>query len=266
LNLFVKARSRVRALLVAACASLTLGTGVAAAALAAGGPDTGAVTVVIPPLPVASATVADHAAMQQSEPGQLAANPAGSAREVDCLTAAVYYEARGEPAAGQAAVAQVVLNRTHISTFPKTVCGVVYQGAGTGSCQFSFACHGGMRGRREPAAWERSRQVAQRALDGYVMTQVGTAAYFHVARLGAIWGGHMTRVAQVGQHIFYTRAERAELRRAVRMLEKQAATPASSAIAAPQQVAAVSTAPVPQPTPVATAPAPASAKASPTAS
>src|ERR1700677_1873993 len=73
----------------------------------------------------------------------LAAHPAHAAaaapvRDLDCMTAAVYYEARGESAAGQAAVAQVVLNRVRHPAFPKSVCAVVYQGAATHSCQFSF--------------------------------------------------------------------------------------------------------------------------------
>src|SRR5579863_6755197 len=72
---------------------------------------------------------------------------------LDCLAAAVYYEARGESADGRAAVAQVVLNRTRRPGFPRSICGVVYQGAGDGVCQFSFVCNGAMRGRRERVAW-----------------------------------------------------------------------------------------------------------------
>ena len=68
------------------------------------------------------------------------ANALASARELDCLSQAVYYEARGESSEGQAAVAQVVLNRLRHPGFPKTVCGVVYQGAQDQACQFSFAC------------------------------------------------------------------------------------------------------------------------------
>ncbi|HWA63631.1 MAG TPA: cell wall hydrolase, partial [Caulobacteraceae bacterium] len=126
-----------------------------------------------------------------------------SSRDLDCLTAAVYYEARGESRAGQAAVAQVVLNRVRHPAFPKTVCGVVFQGLASGSCQFSFACDGAMRRPREPAAWRSAREVAARALSGYVMPQVGQAISFHVTALGDIWGGTMTRVSEVGGHTFY---------------------------------------------------------------
>jgi spore germination cell wall hydrolase CwlJ-like protein len=127
-----------------------------------------------------------------------------ASRDLDCLTAAVYYEARGETPSGQAAVAQVVLNRVRHPAFPKTVCGVVFQGAYTGgTCQFSFACDGSMRKRRESAAWSRAERVAARALNGFVMAEVGNATHFHTINVAPVWGPRMLRVAQVGLHIFY---------------------------------------------------------------
>jgi spore germination cell wall hydrolase CwlJ-like protein len=122
---------------------------------------------------------------------------------LDCLADAVYYEARGESDRGQAAVAQVVLNRVRRTGFPKSVCGVVFQGASAHECQFSFACDGAMSQGREQAAWRRARQVARSALDGSVMQDVGDATNFHVARLGQIWGSGLVKVAQVGAHVFY---------------------------------------------------------------
>jgi len=130
-------------------------------------------------------------------------NPLDGARQLDCLSDAVYYEARGESSDGQEAVAQVVLNRVRHPAFPKTICGVVFQGAQTHGCQFSFTCDGAMRAPKEPAAWRRAQTVAGHALAGFVMTAVGDATHFHVARLGGLWGGGLLRVAQVGAHIFY---------------------------------------------------------------
>jgi spore germination cell wall hydrolase CwlJ-like protein len=128
----------------------------------------------------------------------------GAKRDLDCLTQAVYFEARGETARGQAAVAQVVLNRVNHPAFPKTVCAVVFQGAQRGSgCQFSFACDGSMRGRREAAAWDRARSVAARALSGRVLGDVGSATHFHTTAVAPAWGPQMRRVAQVGMHVFY---------------------------------------------------------------
>jgi spore germination cell wall hydrolase CwlJ-like protein len=126
-----------------------------------------------------------------------------SARELDCLTQAVYFEARGETPHGQAAVAQVVMNRVANPSFPKSVCGVVFQGAATHGCQFSFACDGSMRRGREVAAWDRARRIAERALSGVRLADIGKATHFHTTDCQPDWGPQMLRVAQVGLHVFY---------------------------------------------------------------
>jgi Cell Wall Hydrolase len=131
------------------------------------------------------------------------ATPLDSARELDCLTQAVYFEARGETPRGQAAVAQVVLNRLANPSFPKTVCGVVFQGAATHGCQFSFACDGSMGHGRELDAWDRARRVAERALSGVAVADIGAATHFHTVDVSPDWGPQMLRVAQVGLHVFY---------------------------------------------------------------
>ena len=124
-------------------------------------------------------------------------------RELDCLTQAVYFEARGETPLGQAAVAQVVLNRVKHPAFPKTVCAVVFQGAATHGCQFSFACDGAMRRGREAGAWARARKIASRALSGAVAADIGSATHFHTTGVAPGWGPRMLRVTQVGLHVFY---------------------------------------------------------------
>ena len=132
------------------------------------------------------------------------AAPADHARELDCLTQAVYFEARGESARGQAAVATVIMNRVKNPSFPKTVCGVVYQGAShRNGCQFSFACDGAAERVVETTAWDRARQVAARALSGVVLRDVGKATHFHTTDVAPAWGPQMLRVAQVGLHVFY---------------------------------------------------------------
>ena len=123
-------------------------------------------------------------------------------RDLECLTQAVYYEARGESQAGQQAVAQVVLNRVRHPAFPKSVCGVVFQHAG-GGCQFSFACDGSTSKHVEGGAWNRARKVAAAALDGHVIETIGNATHFHVASLGKVWASGMMQVAQIGSHVFF---------------------------------------------------------------
>lgn len=141
-------------------------------------------------------------------PGAAAAPFAGaldrSGRGLECLTAAVYYEARSEPPDGQRAVAQVVLNRVRHRAFPGSICGVVFQGSQrrTG-CQFSFTCDGAMRRPREPGAWARAREVAEAALAGHVHAPVGLATHFHTTAIRPWWAASMRHAVTVGSHIFY---------------------------------------------------------------
>ncbi len=125
-------------------------------------------------------------------------------RSLDCLTQAVYHEARSETEDGQRAVAQVVLNRVRHPAYPNSVCGVVFQGShrATG-CQFSFTCDGSMRRRPEPGAWERARGIAADALSGSVYEPVGLATHYHTTAVRPWWASSLTRAITVGSHIFY---------------------------------------------------------------
>ena len=91
--------------------------------------------------------------------------------------------------------------------FPKTVCGVVFQGAAQGvfghGCQFSFACDGSMRHGLETQAWDRARRIAERTISGVVLADIGSATHFHTTGVQPAWGPQMLRVTQVGLHIFY---------------------------------------------------------------
>ncbi|MFC5345619.1 cell wall hydrolase [Brevundimonas staleyi] len=139
--------------------------------------------------------------------GSLIASPTdieAYSRALDCLTAAVYYEAASETPQGQAAVAQVVLNRARHPAYPRSVCGVVFQGSErTTGCQFSFTCDGAMARVPSPAAWERARQVAQSALNGTVVAAVGTATHYHTDWVAPYWAPRLSKIVQIGTHIFY---------------------------------------------------------------
>ena len=133
-------------------------------------------------------------------------NAAERERAVRCLTDAVYYEAAFEPPQGQRAIAQVVVNRVRDQFFPKSICGVVYQGwdAARG-CQFSFACDGSLQRRRaDPERWTRLRRIAEQALAGYVDLDVGTATHYHATYVRPSWLGSVSRVTRVGEHVFYS--------------------------------------------------------------
>lgn len=123
---------------------------------------------------------------------------------IDCLTAAIYYEAASESATGQRAVAQVILNRMRHPSYPNSVCGVVFQGSQrpTG-CQFTFTCDGSLRRRPSAGGWLRARAVATAALSGYVEPAVGHATHYHTLYVVPYWSSSLTKLRTVGSHIFY---------------------------------------------------------------
>jgi hypothetical protein len=120
------------------------------------------------------------------------------------MTAAIYYEAAYETTDGQRAVAQVVLNRMRHPAFPKTVCGVVFQGStrATG-CQFTFTCDGALARQPTDEGWARARKVAEAALNGHVMRKVGNATHYHAAYVAPYWSPSLVKVGTIGAHIFY---------------------------------------------------------------
>lgn len=141
--------------------------------------------------------------LHAAQPFVLHATGSEYARAVDCLAAAVHYESANEPLEGQEAVAQVVLNRVRTPGYPKSVCGVVFQGAERPGCQFSFACDGSMA--RIPAAWswKNARAVASRALNGFVLDKIGNATHYHATYVLPWWSPTLVKLGRIGQHVFY---------------------------------------------------------------
>jgi spore germination cell wall hydrolase CwlJ-like protein len=129
--------------------------------------------------------VADHAGTQTAD------------AQLECLAGAVYFEAKGEPLHGQLSVAEVILNRARSGRFPASACGVVKQRG-----QFSF-----IRGGRFPAiartslAWKRAVAIAHIAVQDLADGPAPKALFFHAKRVSPRW--RLTRVAAVGNHIFY---------------------------------------------------------------
>lgn len=125
------------------------------------------------------------------------------ARAIDCLAAATWYEA-GDDAVGQRAVAQVIINRMRHPAFPKSICGVVFQGQErrTG-CQFTFTCDGAMGRTPSPAAWVRAREVATIALNGGVYAKVGHSTHYHTDWVVPYWSSSLDKVAEVHTHLFF---------------------------------------------------------------
>jgi len=128
-----------------------------------------------------------------------------SAKEQQCLAAGVYFEARGEPVKGQAAVAQVILNRVRNPTYPNSICGVVYQNEKwRNRCQFSFACDGIRDRVQSPAHFKMAQEVAMATTAGKIwLPEVGSATHYHATYVHPRWANAMERVKKIGQHIFY---------------------------------------------------------------
>ncbi len=139
-----------------------------------------------------------------AKPFRLDVRSADYARSLECLTAAAFYEASGEGPVGEAAVAQVVLNRVRHPAFPASVCAVVYQGSTrpTG-CQFTFTCDGSLLRQRNARGWMAAETIAATALTGTVLAGAGLATHYHANSVVPYWAGSLAKNAQVGAHIFY---------------------------------------------------------------
>lgn len=150
-----------------------------------------------PPLPEVptEARVLDRAWLDRQPEPQ-------AGKQLTCLAQALYFEARGEGLEGQAAVAEVILNRVEAPGYPNSVCAVVQQG-GKGGCQFSFICDGKPEVVREKDAYELSKRIAKAMLDGAPRLLTKGATHFHTPAVKPRWSRSFTRTATIGRHIFY---------------------------------------------------------------
>jgi len=136
-------------------------------------------------------------------------NPAHaySKSEIDCLTVAVFMEARGESLEGKIAVAEVIRNRkNHQTLFPKTLCSVVSQ-------QGQFSWHNGPRSLqikpgqlkqpKDKSAYLDAKKAVVEALDGSDLTH-GSLYFVHRRVVKKqLWLKKMKFQVRIGQHRFY---------------------------------------------------------------
>lgn len=154
--------------------------------------------------PAADAAGAEGAAMIATPRFGPAVLAGDQARAVDCMTAAIAYEAGYEPLAGREAVAQVILNRLREPRFPKTVCGVVFEGSQrrTG-CQFTFTCDGSLTRRLRSDVVDAARATAVSVLDGLTPDRVRGATHYHANYVNPYWASTGQVTARIGAHLFY---------------------------------------------------------------
>lgn len=140
----------------------------------------------------------------------LASHPtAEGGQEWECLSEALYFEARGESVKGQFAVAEVILNRVDSPLFPDTVCKVVNQGTGRKfACQFTYTCDGYPEVIREHRAYRQVGKVARLMLDGGARPLTSGATYYHAASVHPKWARVFDRTVRIGYHLFYRREAR----------------------------------------------------------
>lgn len=148
---------------------------------------------IVQPLPDSSED-ADFSTLSAAVAAQDA--PASLDSELNCLAVGVYYEAKGEPLAGQLAVAEVILNRTTSGRFPRTVCSVIKQRG-----QFSFVRGGQLPNPPANPQWRKALAVAQVAQKDLWDSPAANALYFHARYVSPGW--KRARVGAIGNHVFY---------------------------------------------------------------
>ena len=152
---------------------------------------------------IAAAVASQEAASREGANREAARRDA----EITCLAENVYHESRGEPLAGQYAVAEVTMNRVASSHFPKSVCEVVHEkrwdvrrkrdvGA------FSWTELDSL-GQPHGAAWRQALEVATAVYDGTHEPTVPSALYYHAKYIKPRWAKPGRRVATIGSHVFY---------------------------------------------------------------
>ena len=116
--------------------------------------------------------------------------------QVRCLAENVYHEARGEPRAGQVAVAEVTMNRVASPRFPDSVCRVVHQ-------QAAFSWTLGEMPAPRGRAWQQALDVAANVFDGEHTPVVPDALHYHARGVEPTWARANPPIKTIGRHIFY---------------------------------------------------------------
>lgn len=132
-------------------------------------------------------------------------SPATGDAEWECLSEALYFEARGESVKGQFAVAEVILNRVESTKYPNSVCGVIKQGTGKKyQCQFTYTCDGKKELFNEAAAQKNTQKIAAALLSGEVERDLTKGAtHYHTKAVNPSWARKFPRVVTIGVHHFY---------------------------------------------------------------
>lgn len=125
-------------------------------------------------------------------------------KHLNCLSEALYFEARGETVKGQFAVAEVIMNRVESARYPDTVCAVINQGTGRKyACQFTYTCDGRKEVITEKATYARLRKIAKLMLSDMPKKLTDGATHYHTTAVRPKWSRVFPRTTTIGVHHFY---------------------------------------------------------------
>lgn len=131
-------------------------------------------------------------------------------RNVACLARNVYFEARGEPMAGQYAVAEVTMNRRASGRYPDTICGVVYQQNWDPLRKRYVGAFSWTELSSVPAPmgeeWQRAWKVAETVYHGRQAPVLEDALFYHASYVKPSWAKGKQPIARIGRHVFYNEA------------------------------------------------------------
>ena len=124
-----------------------------------------------------------------------------------CLARNIYFEARGEPLAGQYAVAEVTMNRKASGLYPDTVCEVVHQKSwdplrGRYVGAFSWTELDDLPA-PTGAEWQQAQEVAQAVYYSRYAPVLHGALYYHATYIRPPWARQKKLVSRIGRHVFY---------------------------------------------------------------
>lgn len=129
--------------------------------------------------------------------GEIALLRADDLSDLEALTEAIYFEARGEPILGQIAVGMVIMNRVASDRYPDTVAGVVHQGT-----QFSYYSDGQLEIYDDVKAYLQAHDIAKKLLNGELTVIIDAMHYYNPDLASPRWAKKMKIEAIIGNHVF----------------------------------------------------------------
>lgn len=126
-------------------------------------------------------------------------------KQISCLAQNIFFESGAESYKGKVAVALVTINRTKLSSYPDSICGVVKQKV-KGVCQFSWVCNPtkNIVTYKNTEAYKEILKLATFVYlnDEYINDVTKGATHFHTTNINPGWYD-LTRTIKIGHHVFY---------------------------------------------------------------